>query len=161
MHATRRRNESARRIVEGDIEILPLMNLFVVLIPMLLLSAVFLRIAVIDMSLPAAADESATPEEDPMSLTVRIEEDRYVVEGRGIPDGVVLRDGGGEENAAELSERLAGLVAARPGTEDVVILSRTDTRYEEIVRVMDAAREAGLSRASLGSTDGAGREDAP
>jgi biopolymer transport protein ExbD len=161
MHATRRRNESARRIVEGDVEILPLMNLFVVLIPMLLLSAVFLRIAVIDMSLPAGAGESAAPEEDPLSLTVRIEEDRYVVEGRGIPDGVVLRDGGGEENAAELSERLAGLVAARPGTEDVVILSRTDTRYEEIVRVMDAAREAGLSRASLGSTDGAGREDAP
>ena len=56
----RKRQRSLGEHVEGDLEILPLMNLFVVLIPMLLISAVFVHLTVIRMNLPSD-DASATP----------------------------------------------------------------------------------------------------
>ena len=45
-----------RQVIESDLEIMPLMNLFVALIPMLLISAVFLNVTVIDMKLPTDTD---------------------------------------------------------------------------------------------------------
>jgi biopolymer transport protein ExbD len=50
---------------------------------------------------------------------------------------------------AQLSEALAAVAAARPDARDVRILSTEVTRYEEIIAVMDLARAAGLSEASL------------
>ena len=36
-----------------------------------------------------------------------------------------------------------------PDNRDVMIVSQSDTRYEDIVRVMDISREAGLPGSSL------------
>jgi len=43
---------SFRHEVNCDLELRPLMNVFIVLIPMLLMSAVFIEIRVIEMALP-------------------------------------------------------------------------------------------------------------
>jgi len=67
-HRKRRRS---REIVAADIEVMPLMNLFIVLIPLLLLSAVFIEVSVIDMALPSSA-EAANAEDARLDLTVRI-----------------------------------------------------------------------------------------
>jgi len=39
---------------EGELDLLPMMNVFIVLIPMLLTSAVFLKVTVIDTNVPSA-----------------------------------------------------------------------------------------------------------
>ena len=39
-----------------DVDVTPVMNVFVILIPFLLLMAVFTKIAIIDFSLPSAAE---------------------------------------------------------------------------------------------------------
>jgi biopolymer transport protein ExbD len=138
-----------RTIVEGDLEILPLMNLFVVLIPMLLLSAVFLEVAVVRMDLPVdgASNDS---EEEMLDLSVRIEEERYLIQGNAIEETEVARTGEGDRDA--LTEALERVAAAHPSNRSLRIVSRPATQYEEIIHVMDASRDAGLPLVSLQGT---------
>ncbi len=145
----RERRRSGRDVVAGDVDLLPLMNLFVALIPMLLVSAVFLNITVIDLRGPSddAAQARAEQAGLDLALAVTISADRYVVEANGLETVVIARPGAGA--AAELSRVLAGIAGAHPDNRDVMIVSQADTRYEDIVRVMDLSREAGLPGASL------------
>ena len=69
------RRRGYRQLVEADLDIMPLMNLFVVLIPMLLLSAVFVEINAIEMDLPGDGATAETARES-LELTIRLETDR-------------------------------------------------------------------------------------
>lgn len=140
----RHRGRGLRQIVESELETLPLMGLFVVLIPMLLLSAVFLEISVIDMALPTDGDQA---EEPAFSITVHIGGDAYVVEAKGFTTRTIpIED---EASGRVLAEALAAAVSTRRDHHAVTIVSRSDTRYEDIIEVMDISREAGLSQVSL------------
>ncbi|NNE08590.1 MAG: hypothetical protein HKN20_08515 [Gemmatimonadetes bacterium] len=176
------------KAIESDLEILPLMNLFVVLIPMLLLSAVFLEMSVIRMNLPpeVAADEAQDDSgaEESLLLAVTIRDDAFVVEGRGIETIVIARektrpvarggtpaaeDGSPVDGAsfagspvddiappgaaARLQELLAEIAAAHPENEEAMVIARKQTRYDDIVVVMDAVRDAGMPQISLLGTD--------
>lgn len=150
------KGKGALTAVVHDLEILPLMNLFVVLIPMLLLSAVFLEMSVVRMSPPAESTAAADSPGDKLMLAVTVAPDCYVVEGIGIPAERVDRsDGAGEER---LRRALESIGRAYPENENVMILSEDRTRYETIVRVMDIAREAGTPHVSLLGTDGIVKE---
>ena len=162
MAVTGRRSRRSRDIVAADIEVMPLMNLFIVLIPLLLLSAVFIEVSVIDMALPSSA-EAASADDARLDLTVYIGECTYRVAGNGISAREVVRT---TESAAVhapdvatrdwLSAVLREVVATFPEQKDVRIVSGAHTRYEEIVAVMDVARAAGLPFAALaGANDGA------
>jgi biopolymer transport protein ExbD len=141
----RRRRRGGRE--EGaDLEVLPMMNLFVVLIPMLLLSAVFAELAVIRMGLPSADAESRS-ERESLGLAVAIEDDRWIVRADRFEAKIVGRDGSGA--IGSLRRTLAGVTASFPENRDVVILSYPHTRYEDIISVMDISRETGLENLSL------------
>jgi len=146
MRSSRRRY---REIIESDLEIMPLMNLFVALIPMLLISAVFLNVTVIDMQMPGdATDQSAKNlSKEPLLLAVTIKDQHYVVEGRKLRKRVVAR---GDEGADDkLASVLADIKGSHPKNEEIIIISQPKTRYDDIVAVMDISREAGMPLASL------------
>jgi biopolymer transport protein ExbD len=153
---------SARNIVNCDLELRPLMNVFIVLIPMLLMSAVFLEIRVIDLSMPQAADAAETrPVSAPLRLALRIVGDRYVLEGDGIASmeftrEVVTRHAKepGGTVSAQLTAQLAQIAAAHPGTKGIRIVAEPGTHYQEIVALMDLARAAGLPDAELEGAPG-------
>ncbi|MBK7771948.1 MAG: biopolymer transporter ExbD [bacterium] len=149
MPARDRRRRGFREAVADDVDLLPLMNLFVALIPMLLVSAVFLNITVIDMKAPGdeAAQARAEQARVELALSVTISAGSYVVEGNGLERVSVGRND--PEAAAQLAKVLAGVAGQYPDNRDVMIVSQSDTRYEDIVRVMDISREAGLPGASL------------
>jgi biopolymer transport protein ExbD len=131
--------------VEADLEVLPLMNLFVALIPMLLISAVFLQMSALRMSLP---DDSATPaDSESLALTVTIRPDAWVVSGRGLEPIVV--DRAPDDAGPALTAALASAVGDRSDVRELTIASEESTRYDEIVLSMDLARAAGLSNISL------------
>jgi biopolymer transport protein ExbD len=144
------RRKSYRRLVETELVTLPFMSLFVVLIPMLLISAVFLHIAVVDLSFPGNA-QAATPAEPPLALTVSIRGDAFVIEAEGTVRKVVSRQDADPMN--ELTSGLSEIASSHPGERAVTIVSLPDTRYEDIIAVMDAAREAGLPDVSLAGED--------
>jgi biopolymer transport protein ExbD len=153
MKRHRTMGRSFRELVEDDLEIMPLMNLFVALIPMLLISAVFLNVTVIDMEGPS--DElSGDPDQktsEPLHLAVTIRENHFVVEGNRLDKSVIDRRTGDPE--AVLAETLAAVVAEYPDNREVMIISESRTRYEEIITVMDLSRAAGLPSASLLGAD--------
>jgi biopolymer transport protein ExbD len=131
--------------VEADLEVMPLMNLFVALIPMLLISAVFLQMAVLRTNLPG--DEDVAPSEEGLRLSIEITDDAWIVTGRGLDPQRVER--GSDASADELRDVLAAAIAGHPDVKDVVVASHDRTRYEDIVNVMDLARAAGLPSVSL------------
>jgi biopolymer transport protein ExbD len=157
MSESRRRKRGVRKSVEADLQLLPLMNVFIVLIPMLLMSAVYLEVRTINMSLPsqAAAQEAAT-QAAPLELSIKIGEQAYVVEGNGVPAQTIAREakagGAGRPNDAgsqRLAAVLAQIVAAHPDNKEVRIVAEATTRYDEIVALMDIARSAGLPQVGL------------
>jgi biopolymer transport protein ExbD len=144
MHARR----SCRHVVDGNLELMPLMNVFVALIPMLLLSAVFIKVTVIDLNAPPSAESDANLDNKPkLALAITIKNDYYVVEGDRIQKRVIARS---EENAKEqLGAALSEIVAQHPDNQEIMIISQATTRYEDIITVMDVSRDSGLPSVSL------------
>jgi biopolymer transport protein ExbD len=141
-----------REIIESDLEIMPLMNLFVALIPMLLISAVFLNVTVIDMKAPPDATDAADGnKKENLALAVTIKEDYFVVEGRRIQKRLIARSD--EDADIQLSGALADVVALHPDNTDVMIISQPHTLYTDIISVMDISRESGLPSVSLLGTE--------
>lgn len=152
-----RRTRKYKKIIEADLEILPLMNLFVVLIPMLLISAMFIELAVINMDAPDAAELPDDREEleEGLDLAVQIEDARYVVVGRQLDPTVITRgvDGMYGDAPGELSAVLQSISAEHPETRSIRIVSQPHTLYEDIILVMDVSREAGLPEIALQAAD--------
>lgn len=144
----------------GELDLLPLMGVFLVLLPLLLVGAVFEQITIIDMNLPAdaaaatpvvAAARDATKDAD---LTLRISGAQYEISAKNLAARVVPRTGAGAEDA--LKAALGEVKRTYPAAEEVVIISEPTTRYDELVKVMDLARGAGWPQAAL--TGDAGRK---
>jgi len=136
-----------RKMVEGELDLLPMMNVFIVLIPMLLTSAVFLKVTVIDTNVPSGAASESTGEEKNLSLAVTIKDDYFVVEGDGIDKRVIVRADADAD--AQLALALADVVTQHPDNRDVMIISEPKTHYRDIIAVMDISRASGLPSASL------------
>jgi biopolymer transport protein ExbD len=138
------------------------MNVFIVLIPMLLMSAVFMEIRVIEMSMPREAAAASRPPAPPLALTLRVSGQSYVVEGAGIAPQSFARNAAtgstgvlGKTTAAQLMATFAQIAAVHPENKEIRIVAEAGTRYQEIVTLMDLARSAGLPQAAL---EGAGSE---
>jgi biopolymer transport protein ExbD len=132
---------------DAELDLLPMMNVFIVLIPMLLTSAVFLKVTVIDTNVPSANAAPAADANGTLSLAITIKDDYFVVEGKGIESRVIARTD--TDANAKLAAALADVALAHPDNQDVIIISEPKTRYQDIISVMDVARASGLPAASL------------
>ncbi|MGH3054481.1 MAG: ExbD/TolR family protein [Gaiellaceae bacterium] len=151
-----RRSRATRHGINSDLELRPLMNVFIVLIPMLLMSAVFVEIRVIEMSMPQAAEAAVPVTDQPFEPSVRILADVYLVEVNGTAVQTVARqapeaDGTipAREAAAQLTQVLTSIAASHPDHKEIRIVAQANTHYQEIIGLMDVARAAGLPQAAL------------
>ncbi len=139
-----------RPMREGNLELLPVMNLVTILIPMLLMAAQLAELAAIDTTLPAVAkSDPVPPPGDTEPLVLRIS--RGGVQLRGVPTDVEvareLRCIGDvcakvtDYPLAELTASLEAVKASRPDDDAVTIDPMGDVPYGVLVAVMDAARE--------------------
>jgi biopolymer transport protein ExbD len=138
---------------EPDINLIPIMNMFMVLIPFLLMSASFFQIKAINTSLPVHADPpaKAEPQKAKIKITVVLEikedqlristlsdtpNDLAVAEG----ETVIPRRPGSDISAAVLAAHLQKLKADYPASDTVILIPDDDVSYREIIRTMDCAR---------------------
>lgn len=165
MSEGRGRKRSVRDLATSDLDLLPMMNVFLVVIPVLIVSAVLLEVAVIEMNAPATAEAKVEEQDKPIELSVRITDQAFVVEIAGHVYRTVSRNAGSDQSTLagaaggdpawnELSSALAEVVATHPSQKDVRIVPSPTTRYEVIIAVMDVARAQGLSQAGLASQGG-------
>jgi biopolymer transport protein ExbD len=147
MQRRSRRGRGYREVVEDDLEIMPLMNLFVAMIPMLLISAVFLNVTVIDMKAPPDAVDAGDVKQENLALAVTIKDQYFVVEGRKIEKKVIVRSD--EDAEDQLAGALSDIATRFPSNESIMVISQPQTNYSDIIAVMDISRESGLPSISL------------
>lgn len=146
----RRIQRKGRHSIEGDLDLLPIMNLFMVLIPFLLLSAVFVKISVIDIYLPQA--KVAPPSKDakkPLEmLTINVTAKGFSFSGLGksLPN---INKKAGEYNFSALTKSLVGLKEKYPEGGEVILLFVSNTPYETVVKTMDSSRETIINKKTI------------
>jgi len=158
-----RRQRSTRHSINSDLELRPLMNVFIVLIPMLLMSAVFVEIRVIEMSMPQAAEAAVQTPDSSFDPAIVILPDAYLIEVNGAAVQSVARqapeaDGTipARDAALQLTQALASIAASHPEHKEIRIVAQANTHYQEIIGLMDVARAAGLPQAALEGASGGG-----
>jgi biopolymer transport protein ExbD len=138
-----RSRKSGRRNVEtAELNITAFMNLMVILVPFLLITAVFSRLAVLELNLPGSSSEPVEPQEQAFQLEVIIRADKIEVGDRnqGLL-GVYPNEGDGYDYEA-LSNKLSELKRRYPSKTDASILLEQDIEYDTLVQVMDRVRIA-------------------
>jgi len=138
-----RRHHYRRRISEQtDLDMTTFLNLMVVLVPFLLITAVFSRITVVELSLPSAAGGAAASEP-----TLRIE---VIVRDDGLEltrnDALIadIPNVDGHYDLAELSEQVVALKRRHPDHDGASVLLEPDIEYDHLIQVMDVVRSADL-----------------
>lgn len=126
----------------AEVNITAFMNLMVILVPFLLITAVFTRITVLDLDLPAqaSADNQQPPQEPELQLEVVVRQDVIEVgdRKRGLLRRIEVSEDGSDLQA--VSEVLRQVKARHPDIRDVTLLLETDIAYERLVAMMDTLR---------------------
>ena len=132
----------------ADINITAFMNLMVILVPFLLITAVFSRMTVLELSLPAAAEHEQNILEPLFDLEIIVRDDSIAVGDR---EGGLLRRFpkiDGEYDYEQLSLLLRQIKARFPDKLDATLLLESDTPYDILVQVMDRVRVTQVVEAS-------------
>ncbi len=126
----------------AHLEITAFINLIVVLVPFLLSVAVFTRMAVIDLQLPAKTSEAITKldPDKPLKLEVVVRSDALEVQDKhgGLIERIPNLATGPDTKA--LAVVVQAVKAKFPQHDDATVLAENTTPYETLVRVMDAVR---------------------
>lgn len=138
----RRRRGSHRDSDTADINITAFMNLMVILVPFLLITAVFSRLAILELYLPGSSTEPVEPQDQTFQLEVTVRQSQIEVGDRNLGAlGVYPNSEDGYDYEA-LSKKLADIKMRYPEKTDVAILLEAEIPYDTLVQVMDRVRVA-------------------
>jgi len=136
------RRSGRRNMETADINITAFMNLMVILVPFLLITAVFSRLAVLELNLPGSSTEPANPQEQIFQLEVTVRKGQIEVGDRNLGAlGVYPNSDDGYDYDA-LSTKLSDIKKRYPEKTDAAILLEADIHYDTLVQVMDRVRVA-------------------
>lgn len=140
-----RSHRGGRRYIEtAELNITAFMNLMVILVPFLLITAVFSRLAILELNLPASSSEPADPQKLTFQLEVIIRADKIEVGDRNIGALGVYPNTSEGYDYESLSGKLSEIKDRYPEKTDAAILLESDIAYDTLVQVMDRVRIAEL-----------------
>ena len=148
---------------ESEFQMTPLLNIVMLLIPFLIMSAEFLRIGVINVVAPKIGKgkttqkkASDTPKKPPLNLTISVTDHGFTIITRGakVPEGCNLEavKGGGPKkfptikmvgtkyNYPSLTTCLAKIKKIFSDEKRVIIMAEPEIKYSVVVAVMDGSR---------------------
>jgi biopolymer transport protein ExbD len=138
----RSRRGGRRNSETAELNITVFMNLMVILVPFLLITAVFSRVAILELNLPGASSEDVAPEEQSFQLEVTVRQGQIEVGDRNVGAlGVYPNSPDGYDYDA-LSKKLSEIKKNYPSKTDASILLEADIPYDTLVQVMDRVRIA-------------------
>jgi biopolymer transport protein ExbD len=135
MHHYRRANEE-----EAEINVTTFMNLMVVLVPFLLITAVFSRMTIIELNLPSSTGGPAPTEIGFRPEVIVRKEGIEITNGRQVI--AALPNVEGEYDLDKLSTYMLSLKREYPEVEDISVLLEPDIAYDYLIQVMDRVRSA-------------------
>jgi biopolymer transport protein ExbD len=135
-----------------DIDVTPVMNMFIILIPFLVSVAVFTQLSILEFSLPPNVgtgldDSTGKPK---LKLTVVVTPDYLALtHGENLLDSMGLKEG--RFDLSMLTERLLVRRDSIEIKDEVIVAVRDKVKFEDVVSVMDRCREAGFEKTGLSS----------
>ena len=139
-----RRRQRGRRQIEdaAELNITAFMNLMVILVPFLLITAVFSRLVVLQLNLPGSSTEPVAPQDQTFQLEVIVRKNKIEIGDRnqGLLGVYRNTDDGYDYTGLEL--KLSELKKRYPSKTDAAILLEPDIEYDTLVQVMDKVRIA-------------------
>jgi biopolymer transport protein ExbD len=131
----------------AELDVTAFINLIVVLVPFLLSTAVFTRLSVIDLSLPAQSSGAVEQlKVNDLKLEIVLRPDALDVGDR--IGGLIQRipNTAGGYDLATLSLLMQQIKAKFPDTATATLLARPETPYDTLIQLMDAVREVPAGR---------------
>jgi len=124
----------------AELNITAFMNLMVILVPFLLITAVFSRLAILELNLPGSSTEPVDPQDQVFQLEVIVRSDKIEVADRnqGLL-GIYPKVEDGYDFDA-VGEKLAQLKDRYPDKTDASILLEQEISYDTLVQIMDTVR---------------------
>lgn len=132
-HYRRRRNEPA------ELDMTTFLNLMVVLVPFLLITAVFSRITIVELTLPSSQAAPA-PAQPAFRVEVIVREAGLEITNGNNVIAAMPKSGDEEYDLAGLGEYLVALKRQYPDKEDASVLLEPDIAYDHLIQVMDVVR---------------------
>ncbi len=140
-----------------ELDVTAFLNLMVVLIPFLLVSAVFTQITVIELNMPPPSDEAQQEKDKKEKLDLEIVIRAATIEIHGGKTGLLKRYkmNEGQFDYAEISTYLQEIKRRYAQETTSMILVEPEINYDTLVQVMDTVRlfefeeDGGLIQAEL------------
>jgi biopolymer transport protein ExbD len=140
------------RTSDSDVNLTSVMNVFLIIIPFLLLTASFVKIAVLEMSLPRMdIGPVATMETKPKSVVLNIlliRETGFELKSPDMKFTAIAKTGP-DYDWEQLKGQLGMVKQTWPQSEEIIISPENNIRYEVIIHVMDRCRDAGFPNISI------------
>ncbi|MEM7304613.1 MAG: biopolymer transporter ExbD [Pseudomonadota bacterium] len=139
---------------QAELSITAFMNLMVILVPFLLITAVFSKISILELDLPSKSDVVKQDTKN-LELEVVVRENKLRVQDRNRGVLRTIENTQDGYNLAVLNEYLQALKNKHQNITTATILLEPEISYDVLVQVMDAVRlaevekEGGLVRAEL------------
>ena len=135
--------QRGRRHEELEMNLVPLIDVLLVIIIFLVVSATFSRTSELQINLPTA--EANSPQDKPLVITVEVDAGgRYMVNGN-------------EVQGAEVNAIASALSKAGGDGKDPTIVINADAKstHQSVVNVMEAARQANYTHITFATQIGA------
>ncbi len=135
-----RRHHYRRRVNETyEIDVTTFLNLMVVLVPFLLITAVFSRLTIVELNLPSTADGQNTAQEG-FNLEVIVREDLIELTNGKVVIASIPNQEDGEFDLETLSDYIVELKQEYPEQEAASVLMEAQIPYDYLIQVMDIVR---------------------
>ena len=139
----RRRHHYRRRTGETyEIDVTTFLNLMVVLVPFLLITAVFSRLTIVELDLPSTNAPASTPADSFRVEVIVREQAIEISNGSAIIASVPKVEE--EYDLEQLSELMVQLKKDYPDEENASVLMEARIPYDYLIQVMDIVRSVEL-----------------
>lgn len=131
-----------------DIDVTTFLNLMVVLIPFLLITAVFSRLAIVELNLPSAAGGAVVSEQGFRPEVIVRDSSIEITNGRATIATIPKVDD--EYDLQTLSDFMISLKKEYPEQDSASVLMEVQIPYDYLIQVMDIVRSVEIE---IGSTN--------
>ncbi len=136
-----------RRMQETvELNITAFLNLMVILVPFLLITAVFSRLTVLELNLPALNAQAQQPENEPVKLQLEllVRPDSFVIQDANI--GPIKRFDRQQDNTdwQAFTDVLVEIKRRFPDEDSITLLLERKTDYKTLIAIMDRVRSADI-----------------
>lgn len=127
-----------------ELNITAFLNLMVILVPFLLITAVFSRMTVLELNLPALNAKSNPDEKIQLQLELVVRPDNIIIQDANLGVIKVFKRGPDATNWAAFTDILVEIKTRFPEAQSISLLLGRDVDYKTLIHLMDRVRSADI-----------------